>query len=107
MSDWRDPIHPGEQLAEELKEIAINGHELAKRIGLPYGRVYEVLRGERSVTASTVLRLGKFFGTGPEIWLNLQKEYDLEVAREKERDGLKAIKPLKWSRAKALLPSRG
>ena len=107
MSDWRDPIHPGEQLAEELKEIEMNGHELAKRIGLPYGRIYEILRCERSVTASTALRLGKFFGTGPEIWLNLQKEYDLEVAREKERDGLKAIKPLKWSRAKSLSPSRG
>lgn len=107
MSKWKDPIHPGEILAGELEEIAINGHELAKRIGLPYGRVYEILRGERSVTASTALRLGKFFGTGPEIWINLQKEYELEVAREKERVGLKEIKPFKRPRAKSLSPSRG
>lgn len=98
--DWRDPIHPGEILADELKEIGINGKELAKRLHVPFNRIYQILRGKRSITASTALRLGEFFNGSPELWLNLQKEYDLEVAREKEGGELKKIKPLKKTRSK-------
>lgn len=107
MSDWRDPIHPGEHLAVELEELGVNGHELAKRLKLPFNRIYQILRGERSITASTALRLGKFFNVDPEFWLNLQRKYDLEVAREKERDGLKEIKPFRRSKVKVLSPSHG
>jgi len=97
---WKSPIHPGEILADELKEIDMNGRELAQRLNVPFNRIYQILRGERSITASTALRLGEFFNGSPELWLNLQKEYDLEVAREKEGRELRKIKPLKRVRIK-------
>ena len=98
--DWRKPIHPGEHLTDELEEIGISGLELARLIGLPHNRIYQILRGERSITASTALRLGKFFNVDPAFWLNLQRKYDLEVAREKESGDLKNIKPFKRIKAK-------
>ena len=98
--DWSDPIHPGEILADELKEIGMNGKELAQRLNLPFNRIYQILREERSITASTALRLGEFFNGSPELWLNLQKEYDLEVTRIKEGAELKKIKPLKTPKSK-------
>ncbi len=100
MADWRDPIHPGEHLGDELEEIGMNGHELAKRLDLPFNRIYQILRGERSITASTALRLGRFFNVHPEFWMNLQKSYDLQVAQKEEGDKLKKIKPLKGTRAR-------
>lgn len=101
--DWRDPIHPGELLADELKEIGMNGKQLAERLGIPFNRVYQILRGERSITASTALRLGEFFNGSGEIWLNLQKEYDLEVTRKKESKEIKKIKPYQPPKQKAPL----
>lgn len=95
MADWRDPIHPGEHLADELEEIKMNGHELAKRLDLPFNRIYQILRGERSITASTALRLAKFFNVHPEFWMNLQKTYDLQVAQKKEGANLRKIKPFR------------
>ncbi len=99
MSDWRDLINPGEILADELEEIGISGHELAKRLKVPHNRIYQILGGKRSVTADTARRLGRFFGSGPEIWMNLQQKYDLRVARKKEDRDFKKIKPLKRSGA--------
>jgi len=93
MSDWRDPIHPGEILAEELEEIGMSALELAKRLNVPDNRIYQILNGQRSITADTALRLGKFFNTGPEFWLNLQQAYELDVARQQTGDGLEAIIP--------------
>ena len=93
MSDWRDPIHPGEILADELEEFGISGLELAKRLGIPNNRIYQILAGKRSITADTALRLGKFFGTGPDFWLNLQKAYELEAARETIGASLDTITP--------------
>ncbi len=90
-NDWRVPIHPGEILAEELEEIEMNGNQFAKALNVPSNRIYQILNGQRDITADTARRLGKFFGTGPEIWLNLQQKYDLEVAEEKGGD-LKDIK---------------
>ncbi|WP_197714645.1 HigA family addiction module antitoxin [Nitrosomonas supralitoralis] len=75
-----EPIHPGEILAEELEFMGINGVELATKIDVPKNRIYQIVNGERSITADTALRLGKFFGTGPRIWLKLQIAYDLDVA---------------------------
>ena len=90
--DWRDPIHPGEHLAEELEEIGMNGNQFAKALNVPSNRIYQILNEERDITADTARRIGKFFGTGPELWMSLQQKYDLEVA-EKEGGNLKDIKP--------------
>ncbi|MCP5244225.1 HigA family addiction module antitoxin [Nitrosomonas aestuarii] len=86
-----EPIHPGEILADELEFIGINAGELAKKIDVPKNRIYQIVNGERSVTADTALRLGKFFGTGPRIWLNLQKAYELDVASKQIGNALKDI----------------
>lgn len=93
MSNWRDPIHPGEILAEELEEIGMKPLELAVRLGVPNNRIYQILEGKRSITANTALRLGTFFNVSPEFWLNLQKAYDLDLARQELGDSLKTIKP--------------
>jgi addiction module HigA family antidote len=103
--DWKDPIHPGEILAEELEEIEMNGNQFAKALNVPSNRIYQILNGEREITADTARRIGKFFGTGPEIWMNLQLKYDLEVA-EKEGESLKDIKPYKPPKQK-LSPQAG
>ncbi len=93
MGDWRDPIHPGEILGDELEEIEMNALTLSARIGVPNNRIYQILQGRRGITADTALRLGKFFGTGPEFWLNLQKAYELDIARQELADTLQFIAP--------------
>ncbi len=75
------PIHPGEHLAEMLEELGISQYRLAKAIGVPPIRISEIVRQRRSITADTALRVGKALGMTPEFWLNLQKMYDLELAR--------------------------
>ena len=79
----RDPIHPGETLREDLKELGMSAAELARRIEVPVNRVTEILNGRRAVTGDTALRLGRFFGTSGEFWLNLQKLYELRLAERK------------------------
>ncbi len=79
----RTPIHPGEILRDELKEIGINGTELSRQLKVPENRIPQIVAGKRSITADTALRLGKWFGTTPAFWLNLQKSYELrKAARE-------------------------
>lgn len=77
----RTPIHPGEHLAEELAELGISANELAKQIKVPANRITRIINGETRVTADTALRLGHWFGTSPEFWLNLQKLYELRLAQ--------------------------
>jgi addiction module HigA family antidote len=78
----RSPIHPGEILAEDvLAELGMNARQLGQVLGVPPNRISEILRGRRSVTADTALRLGRWLGTSPEFWLNLQQAYDLETAK--------------------------
>ncbi|MDE0285814.1 MAG: HigA family addiction module antitoxin [Gammaproteobacteria bacterium] len=77
----REPIHPGEFLADELEEIRITATELSRQIDVPANRISQIVRGKRDISADTALRLGQFFGTGPELWLNLQKAYDLDKAK--------------------------
>ena len=77
----REPIHPGEFLADELEEIKITATELSRQLGVPANRISQIVRGKRDISADTALRLGQFFGTGPELWLNLQKAYDLDKAK--------------------------
>jgi len=93
--DWRAPIHPGEVLADELDEIGMSGAQLARRLNVPVNRIYQILQGKRSVTADTALRLGRFFGTGPDIWLALQKDYELDVAQFERHIDLERITPLR------------
>ncbi|SEO99364.1 HigA family addiction module antitoxin [Nitrosovibrio sp. Nv6] len=93
MKNLTEPIHPGEILADELEAIGMTAAALAVRIGVPKNRLYEIINEQRGVTADTAMRLGVFFGTGPNLWLNLQKSYELDVARQKIGDNLKAIKP--------------
>ncbi len=78
----RAPIHPGEHLAEELRELDMSAAELARQLGVPVNRVTQIVNGQRSVTADTALRLGHWFGTGAEIWMNLQQMYELRRARQ-------------------------
>ena len=82
------PVHPGEVLLEEfLKPLDISQYRLAKSMSVPPRRVNEIVLGKRSVSADTALRLGRYFGTSEEFWLNLQTQYDLDV--EKDRLGLR------------------
>lgn len=76
------PIHPGEILKEEfLEPLGVSAYRLAKSIGVPQDRISNILRGRRGITADTALRLGRFFGTEAQFWLNLQSRYDLEAAQ--------------------------
>jgi addiction module HigA family antidote len=73
-------IYPGEHLAEFLQEYEISQSALAKRMGIPRMRVSQIVRGERTITADTAIRLGLVFDTTPQFWMNLQARYDLELA---------------------------
>jgi addiction module HigA family antidote len=89
----RTSIHPGEFLHDELEELGISAAELARRIHVPANRVSQILAGRRNISADTALRLGRWFGTGPDIWLNLQKAYELDLARQQMGDAIDAIEP--------------
>ena len=73
-------IHPGEHLADELKALGLSANELAKELGVPTNRLTQIIRGKRGISGDTALRLGRWFGTGPDIWINLQKNYELRLA---------------------------
>jgi addiction module HigA family antidote len=80
----RLPIHPGQILLHDfLNELGITSYALAKGIGVPTNRVTGIVNGDRSITADTALRFGRFFGNSPEFWMNLQMHYDLEVAERR------------------------
>ena len=83
------PVHPGEILAEELEELGLSANAFAKTLGVPTNRITAILNGQRGVTADTALRLARYFGTGPQLWLNLQKTYEL---RRAELDSWENIK---------------
>ena len=93
MSTRLDPVHPGEILMEDfLKPLGISINKLARDIDVPPGRISTIVNGKRAITADTALRLGLYFGVTPELWLNLQTDYDLRVAR---RETMLHIAPLK------------
>ena len=91
----RTPIHPGEILQDELAELNMAAAELARAINVPPNRITQILAGKRSISADTALRLGKWFGTGPRLWLNLQQTYELDLASQKLGGTLKKIKTRK------------
>jgi addiction module HigA family antidote len=77
------PIHPGETLREDfLAPLGMSVNRLALELHVPATRVNEIARGRRAITADTALRLGRFFGTSPQFWMNLQTNYELETARD-------------------------
>jgi addiction module HigA family antidote len=76
----RTPIHPGEHLAEELREVGITAAELSRQIDVPVNRITGIIHGQRGITADTALRLAHWFGTTPQFWMNLQQLYELRLA---------------------------
>ena len=84
-------IHPGEHLAEELKELGMSAAELARKLDVPTNRITGILNGHRGITGDTALRLAHFFGTSAEFWLNLQSLYDLRIAQKKAGRSIKAL----------------
>jgi len=76
----RTPIHPGEHLAEELRELGVSAAELSRQIDVPVNRITGIIHGQRGITADTALRLGHWFGTSPQFWMNLQQLYELRLA---------------------------
>jgi addiction module HigA family antidote len=93
------PIHPGEHLLEELEALPMSAAELARQINVPANRVSDILRGRRDITADTAMRLGHFFGTSAQFWLNLQTIYDLRIAEKRAGKAIKALPTLKRVRA--------
>ena len=78
----RTPIHPGEILADELEALTLTATELARLLEVPANRITQIVAGKRAVTADTALRLAQYFGTSAEFWMNLQKLYELDAARQ-------------------------
>ncbi|HRA94975.1 MAG: HigA family addiction module antidote protein [Hyphomicrobiales bacterium] len=76
----RQPIHPGEILSDELAELSLSASALARQIKVPPNRISQIIQGKRAITGDTALRLGHWFGTNPQFWLNLQSQYDLRLA---------------------------
>ena len=88
-------VHPGEHLAEELDVLQMSAAALARKLGVPTNRVTQILNGTRSITGDTALRLGHFFGTSAQLWLNLQSLYDLRRAQEKAGKSIRRLPRLK------------
>ena len=87
--DLLPPIHPGEILIEEfMKPLGLSTNRVARDLRVPVTRIADIVNGRRGVSSDTALRLGRYFGTTPEFWMNLQSAYDLEVA---ERDSRASI----------------
>ena len=83
------PIHPGEILQSEfLDELGITPYMLAKNTGIDKGNLSRIINGKSAISADTALRLGRFFGTSPDSWMNLQSRYDLEIAKDRGRQSI-------------------
>ena len=80
------PIHPGEHLADMLKESGISANALALSLRVPANLITLIIQGKRAISAETALRLARYFRTSPEFWMNLQTKYDLDVAQDAAAD---------------------
>ena len=80
VTNGMQPVHPGEILHEELDELGMSAKALAEALDVPPNRISAILRGRRGISADTALRLARYFGTSPQLWMNLQKAYELRVA---------------------------
>lgn len=95
MTNKMRPIHPGEILRDELDELDLSANAFAKELSVPVNRITSILNGTRSITADTAFRLGLFFRTTPEFWLNLQTAYDLKLLISQEGKRIqKQVHPL-------------
>ena len=90
----RPAIHPGEHLANFLHELGMSAAELSRQLKVPTNRITGIMNGQRAITGDTALRLGHFFGTSAEFWLNLQKLYELRQAEEKAGAEIKGLPKL-------------
>ena len=90
----RTAIHPGEHLAEQLEALELSAAELGRRLQVPGNRISQIVTGQRAISGDTALRLGHFFGTSPQFWLNLQATYDLRVAEQKTGSMIKRLPTL-------------
>lgn len=94
-TDKWPPVHPGEILLQDfINGFGITQNRLSVAIGVPPRRINEIVHGKRRITADTALRLGRYFGTSAQFWLNLQTHYDLDLAEDRVADQIDAIKPL-------------
>ncbi len=87
----RDPIHPGKFLADELEALDMTPTQLAAALKVPANRIYQLLAGKRALTADTALRLGQWLGTSAEMWLNLQKLYELRLAEQTAGEKIRRV----------------
>ncbi len=94
------PIHPGEALGDALREAGISASSAAIAMGLPPSTLTRIIRGQRNVTAPIALRIGRYFGTSPDIWIGIQTAYDLEIAKDREGTKIERdVRPLAQPRA--------
>jgi len=89
MSMARNPIHPGRFLADELVALDMSVPEVAEVLHVPANRIYQLLNGQRALTADTALRLSQWLGTSAEMWLNLQKLYEIRLAEQQAGERIK------------------
>jgi addiction module HigA family antidote len=87
----RTPIHPGEILGDELDEIGLSAKRLADVLEIPSNRLYQLLSGKRSMTADIALRLSRYFGMSADFWMNLQRAYELDLARQRLGKAIRRI----------------
>ncbi|PHR62200.1 MAG: addiction module antidote protein, HigA family [Robiginitomaculum sp.] len=96
--NYLSPIHAGEILREEFMEpLNLKAYTLSKRIGVTRNTVEGLIRENVGISADTALRLARFFGTTPSFWLNIQKHYELEMAKDRMGDDLENIKPMEMA----------
>ena len=94
------PIHPGEILMEEfMKPLGLSQNQLARDLKIPPRRINQIVNGKRAITADTALRLARYFGTTAEFWMNLQKNYELDLARRQRADAINRIPQRPWATA--------
>ena len=102
----RPAIHPGEILADELDSLGVTPTELSHQIKVPANRVTQIIHGQRGITGDTALRLGHWFGTSAQFWLNLQSAYDIRVAEQRAGEEIANLPVRQGARGAApLLPS--
>ena len=90
-------IHPGEILdIEFMKPLGVSAYRLAKSIGVQQTRISLILKGKRGISADTAIRFSRFFGTSPEFWMNLQREYDLRKAKAELKETIDNIVPVSF-----------
>ena len=101
------PVHPGEVLRDELDELGMSASALSKALDVPVNRMTMILNGQRGVSADTALRLARYFGTTPQLWLNLQKTWELRKAETEAGQQIsKCVKPRKPGATGALADAR-